>query len=465
MNLGLILSTLLALPQSGSPAEAVHLDVIELKGGGRIEGVVVAATDSYVEVEIGTDTVVGFERTRIASIERGGVVDVDPDEPLLALRDDWFVLHDAEGRVVGKFHSTVTTDDHGHLRIGEEWQFERDGEAAEITRLDVVSSDLEPVSTFYRERRRRVFDDRVVGESLVHGAVVDDQLVVETQTRGVRDRRVYPLDAKLQFPLAALETLRQGELERDVSLELFDAGTAQFVERKFAVDTRSVEWRGEVRRVREIRSLAGRSNWEWVDRNGRSLRREINGPSLVAVPVDASMARSYQSSADALFPPSYVLEPESRFALWMPQPTWRVGASTEPGRVIAWEPVHGGSACLLVLDQLEEGLLLESAADTVSRWLHKVKPGVRAAIQEKTAVREKSAVRLRATYMERRRGAAASFRCDVYVFEVEDQFVALCFDAPERAFDALERDFQRMLRSVDLYPVVESVETSKVAGN
>ena len=127
-------------------------------------------------------------------------------------------------------------------------------------------------------------------------------------------------------------------------------------------------------------------------------------------------------------------------------------SAEQVGRVGVRDPIHGGTACLLILDQLDPEVLLDTAADTVARWLRVVRPGVRAAIQTSATVRDRRAVRLSATYLEQRDGPATAFRCDVYVFELEGQYVALCFDAPERGFDALELDFTRMLQSVDLYP-------------
>lgn len=460
------LTLLLALqgPQTAD-AGAASLDVIELQGGGRIEGVVVVETDDYIEIEIGSDTVVGFERSRIASLERGVANAPDARASLaLAPRDDWFVLHDADGVVVGRLHCTVTTDDEGRIRIGEEWSFGDAGESTEITRLEVLTGELSPLSTFYRERRRRVFDGRAVVERVVRGEVSDGSLVVEKKTLRDHERRVYEWREGLHFPLGATEQLRQTS-DGEMRVDVFDAQTEAFVSRVFEVVDRRVDWRGEVRRVRELRHRAnGQPNWEWLDAQGKTLRREVNGQGLVAVPVGPELSQNYVNASEPVFPASYILETGERFALWMPTPSWRAEEEPELGRVTLHESVHGGSACLLVLDQLDSDVMLDTAADTVDRWLRVVKPGLRAAVQARAKVRERRAVRLSATYVEPRVGAPVPYRTDVYVFELGEVFVALCFDAPEEGYDALQADFDRMLATVDLHPVVEEAAASTVAG-
>ena len=71
---------------------------------------------------------------------------------------------------------------------------------------------------------------------------------------------------------------------------------------------------------------AGRQveNTEWLDASARTVRREINGPSLVAVPADAKMLEHYLMARDPLFETAIATELDGRFGLWAPDPTWHV---------------------------------------------------------------------------------------------------------------------------------------------
>src|SRR5262245_50214837 len=193
--IGTALSLSLALVQvpDGPAAPPPPAVVIELKTGGRIEGEVTFETADYLELRTGPGTTIGFERSKIAAIERGETAPARSSEPApLRPRDEWFVLHDAAGRMVGRLHSTLTFDADDRLRIGEEWEFRGDKSTTEVTLLEVVRPDLTPVSCFYHERVRRPGDGRVEKERLVRGAIDGDQLVVDKTTSAHEERTMYP---------------------------------------------------------------------------------------------------------------------------------------------------------------------------------------------------------------------------------------------------------------------------------
>ena len=429
--------------------------VIELKTGGRIEGEVTLETADYLELRTGPGTTIGFERSKIASIERGSTAPARASEPApLRPRDEWFVLHDAEGRMVGRLHSTLTFDADDRLRIGEEWEFRGDKNTTEVTLLEVVRKDLAPVSCVYHERVRRPGDGRVEKERLVRGTIDGDQLIVDKTSSDHEERTTYSAPPDLRFPLSLLESLRQRRSWIAAeSHDVFDPRTEQFEHREFSPTRRRVAWHDAIVDVREVtHKEAQRESNEWLDASSHTLRREVNGPALVAIPVDKAPGPSSDAPRDPVFPPTVVADASGRFGLWLPQPSWRAVPAAEPGRVVVREAIHEASACLMTLDHLDQGVLVDSAADDVLRWLRIVKKDLTVTERANTRVRDRAAVRLCAEYAEDRPGESKRSRMEVYVFPLGSTFLALCFDAPAWEFDAVRADFARILDSVDLCP-------------
>jgi len=447
-----------ALPQDPGPApvQPQEHDVIVLKTGGRVEGRIVLETADYIELRMGRATTLGFERSRIESIEHGaGTVHQAKSRSLLADRDQWFVLHDAEGRVVGRLHSTVQRDDNDRLRVGEEWEFRNRGTTTDITRLDVVTSDLKPVRTFYRERKQRIRDARVLKERVVTGKVEGARFVVDKKTLRTHESSTYRLDPELPFQMSLLEAMRQNiDLAMSEQQTLYDSRTEQFEHREFSSRQRKVAWRKGIESVREIRDgIGGRRNAEWLDAACKTLRREVNGRSLVAVPVGPNMTERYLMSTEPVFPAFVVVDPGSRFALWLPNPSWKPEPVEAGEGISAREAVSGATATLMLIDQLDAGVGLDTAADTVARWLEVVTHGIEISSRERVRVRGREAISMAATYYGPLDGVRQKFRCEVYVFRVEDSYLALCLNASKSAFEDLRSDFAEMLESVDLYPL------------
>lgn len=447
----------LALAQ-GEPDPPRPSVVIELETGGRLEGEVVEETADYLELRTGPGTTVGFERSKIASIERRRAAPAPASASSFQPRDEWFVLHDAEGRMVGRMHATLTFDKGDRLRVGEEWEFRGDGNTTEVTLLEVVRPDLTPISCFYHERVRRLGDGRVEKERVVHGIVDGDRLVVDKKTAGQGERMTYAAPPDLRFPLSLLESLRQRRTwVASESHDVFDPRTEQLERREFSSTRRRVALRDAVVDVREVRhSEALRDSNEWLDASSHTLRREVNGPALVAIPVDGMPGPSTDAPRDPVFPSTVVAEASGRFALWLPQPSWRAEPVTEPGKVVLREAIHEASACLMVLDQVDPSVLVDSAADDVLRWLRLVKKNLTVTERASTRVRDRGAVRLCAEYSVDRPGESKRSRMEVYVFPLGGTLLALCFDAPAFEFDTMRADFQRILDSVDLCPAPPS---------
>jgi hypothetical protein len=156
-------------------------------------------------------------------------------------------------------------------------------------------------------------------------------------------------------------------------------------------------------------------------------------------------------SQGAVFPSAVAVEPESRFALWLPNPAWQVDQDGAPGRITVRDPMCDASASLVAFDQLDAGALIETAADTVARWLRHAS-GVELGDRERVTVRDREAVRFSGTHVRSGPGVPRVFRSEIYVFAAGQGYVALCFSAPRVEFEEVRRDFQRLLESVDLYP-------------
>ncbi len=441
-----------AVPAPQDPPPRV---LLQLVGGGELEGEIQQQTEGYIELRLADGTVVGFDRARIESMADAPVA-AAPVPVALDPRDEWFAVHDAEGRVVGRLQSTVTATEDGLLRIGEEWEFRYGTRTTAVTILETASADLVPLACFYHERSTAA-DGRVLQERLVRGEVVGDELVVDSHGARPRQRRRHPWRTGMQFPLIVAAAMRQnhGELRDERVVRLFVPEREEFVERAvYPASRREVEIDGVRRTVVELCTAPGPAstgNTEWVDASARVLRREVNGAQLVAVAASEAAVRRLMAFEDSTYPSALAAEAEGRFALWLPNPAWQA-ATAPPGGVLLQVPGRGVSACLLAFDQIDRQLMLESAADTVVRWLAHVRPAMQEMGRRVTTLRDRPAVCIDVDYEDDRAGAHHRFRCQVWVFRVGEATMAFCCDAPRDAFEAFARDFERIRTSAELYP-------------
>ena len=450
----------LALCQDPEPAERGRLDVVTLKSGGRLEGRILEETPSFLRIRLDEGTVVGFEKKRLSTIARAaGPVAGEPVTAALEPRDQWFVLHDGEGRAVGWLHATVTANAKGQIRLGEEWQFHQGRETTEVTVLEVANRDLTPQTCFYHERTR-LPDQRIVRERVVQGTVEGERLIVDTRAAGRRQRHTYPFPVGSTFSLLAIEALRQDPEAAGLGVghRLFDAASAELVSRLFSTHRwRRTKWNGKVVTVRElVTSYGAATNTEWLDASSGTMRREVNGPSLVALPVDAPRARRSAKYARSVGGNSFRAEQDKKFGMWLPNPAWQFHGEPETGRVSARAELEGANALLLRLDHVDGDLLLDSVADSVHRWLSLVTPGFALEDRERTRLRDREAVLLRGAYYIGKSSSPKRQQCEVYVFRVDGKAMALSLAAPEEGFERMRPDFVRIREAVELHP--QSVE-------
>lgn len=457
MTVDVILAfALCVLTVQQQPAPAT-VDTLVLDLGEELTGRIVLETADYVEIEIGPGTVVGLERRRITSITRA-TVRAEPAAAVLQSaglqpRDDWNVLHDGSGRAVGWMHATITPADGGGVRIGEEWRFVGTGQTVETTLLEVLDADGMPESAFCHERIRSA-DDRLSADRVVNAVVRDGRLEVRIGTPRETRSRSYDFDAGTRFPLELRAELRgrPAGARASETYRVFDPLTEQFEERTFEFGaTRHVDLGGgQPANVRVLTATGVRGrNSEWLDASARPLRREVAGPALVAVPVASEAeARRRAQEAHAAFPPAFRTELGGSFGVWLPSPAWSFVETERSGEVTAQAPFDEASMSLVRLDHLDPGLGLQSAADSVLRWLRLVHDRLEILDRVEQTIRGTRAVRLRG-----RAFTTEGTRVEllVHVLQLGDHWFVSCGTAPRIAFARVEPELRWMVERFELH--------------
>jgi hypothetical protein len=432
-------------------------DVIVLKNGDELQGRITSESTAYVELELEPGAVVGFTTTQVATIRRGAVAP-PRGNTMVPARAEWFVLHDATGQPVGWLATSVVHRADGGFTVNEEYEFRDGARRYQVTALATAAPDLTPVSAYFRERvtepvlalaRLPVADpfaqhDRVVDERIVEATCAGDALHVQRLDRtGRRERRV-PLPAGATFPLLA-RTLARASGRALGPVTLFDCATEELAVRSYdGSRRRSVVVDGGTVRVTEVAETGptGR-NTEWVDLDARTLRRELAGPALVALPSSSTLARGTLGGAVA---PAIVATSDLAFGLWVPNPAWAAAPDQPAGQLALGNAAHGASISLSRLDHLEPGTPLDVAADAVANWFSLLQPGLRVIGRDAGTVRDRATVQLRAE------GACGGIptRATVDVLAHREHFLVLVCTAPVRAWDELTEDFDFLRRSVEL---------------
>jgi hypothetical protein len=449
---------LLAFCQDPSPATlpSAPRDVVEMKNGEVLVGRVTAEVDGYVEFELEAGAVLGIGRSQIADIRRGTAPAVAPGSALPP-RSEAFVLHDASGEAVGWLQCAVTARDGGGA-VNEEYEFRQGARRYQVTSLATLDAAGQPVSAYFRERitepvlasvRMGFFDsgqnERVVDERIVEAVRVGDRLVVRRLDGNGRAERelAWPQDAT--FPLLAREHARAAGKAMPAAL-LFDPASDELVVRSYdGARRRAVVIDGVSVQVTEFAETGvnGR-NAEWVDASARTLRRELSGPALVAVPTSAANARA--AIGRAAIAPAIAADAGGTFGLWVPNPAWVVQEGTPPGQLVLACAPHTASASLTRLDHLAAGTPLDVAADAVANWFGLLQPELAIRSRAPDAIRDRPCVQLTAAG---RRGGVATRAC-IDVLAHGDQFLVLVCTAPEQAWDELGADFAFLRRTIEL---------------
>lgn len=458
-----LLLVTLHLPVAQDPPAAPPrtIDLVELKNGDQLAGRITQQVDGYVEIQLEAGATVGISMAQVAAIRRAGGTAPAVVPAALRARNEWFLLHDGQGESVGWLHASIVVGNDGVATLSEEYEFAQGRQRYQITSLCTADAQLQPLSCYFRERISEPMTaanlvpgivasgqaDRIVDERIVEATCRGDHLqVVRLDRTGRRERRV-DFATGTTFPLLARAIARQGGAAVGAA-RLFDPASEELVQREFeAARQRHVHWEGKAQHVTELAesSSTGR-NSEWLDASARTLRRELAGPTLVAVPSSADSARTMVGGVS--IPSALVREVEGAFGLWAPNPAWVAVADLPPGQVALRCDAHGASIGLTRLDHLEVDTPLDTAVDAVASWFRLLHPELRVERREAVRARDRIAVRLIAGGI----AAGAAQQATVDVIPHRGHFLVLVCRAPAAAWEELARDFAFLLRSLELEP-------------
>lgn len=444
-------------PSQPAPAAPAPLDVVELRNGDQLHGRVLVAIDGFVEIELEEGARVGFPSAQVRAIRRGAAV-APAVQTLVPPRREWFLVHDATGTAVGWLATAVAHRPDGGFSVSEEYEFQQGKRRYQVTSLAVADAGGAARSAFFRERiTEPAFEglsapggdasgqqDRIVDERIVEADCRDDRLVVVHVDRRGRAERELAWGATHGFPLLA-RTLARARRQQLLHATLFDPAAEEMVVRSYdGRRLRSVALEGAVVQVTEVAEAGAHvANHEWVDANARTLRRELAGPALVAVAVDADRAQRPLGVAAA---PAVVAEAGGAFGLWIPNPAWQAVADLPAGRLVLAEDAHGASITLSRLDQLEPDATRDVAVTAVANAYRLLHPGLDIREQHSERLRDREALRLVAAS----KGRKGEQRHELDIVAVDGGFLLLACQAPAAAWDELAADFAFVRRSVEL---------------
>jgi hypothetical protein len=455
----ILITAVLALSLCQDPPQdravvPVKKDVIHLVGGEQISGKILQQRDNYIEVRLDEGTIIGFERSRVRSIVRGDAPAEVTKKSALGPRDEWYLLHNEKGLSAGYMHALVQIQRDGSVRVSEEWYFTSRRGRIQVTVLEFADENLLPKKSFYHER---VITDanRLVSERLLDAEIAGPNIVVRRRSLKGHDEQTYRFAETARFPLSYREELRQSRGVHLVAAnqELFDSRTGQFrIWNASSVPRRKVKVGGKEVQVRELSMNDGTgANTEWIDAHHKVVRREVNGAALVAVRVTKERAlRAVVSRGPTGHDAAIVANEKGDMAMWLPNPIWRAGRKSATSVSIE-APLYEGTAILMTMDQIPSNVQLDSAADHIVRWLKlSVGNDIKVEKREGMQVQRAAAVRLRVRWFANREGGATAWQGVCHVFRVGGRYAALFCSAPKDSFDDLDRDFRRVLSTVQL---------------
>jgi len=444
-----------------APPGATALDVVVLKNGDRFEGRITAQLDGYVELQLDAGATIGLGIAQIAEVRHGGGALAPATAPVIAPQDQWFSLHDAAGNPVGWLHATITSAVDGTFTICEEYEFVEGAARWQITSMCTADQHFMPRTSYFRERKSTpalasaplgdvaagASADRIVDERIVEATCNGETLHTTRLDRSGRRERELAFRTGSTFPLLARIVARHSGAPL-ANVTLFDPATEELVVRTFdGARSRRVTIDGKTLDVTEVteNTTAGK-NSEWIDASARTLRRELAGPALVAIP--SSAASAAHAVRGAAIPSAIVADASGAFGLWIPNPSWQVQENTPAGNVVLRCEAHGASIVLSRLDHLEKGASSDTAADAVLNWFRLLQPSLAAQSRESVLVRDRSVVRLTCVG----RPAKEPVRAVIDVIPHRDGFLALVCTAVDASWNELAPDFDFVRRSIELEP-------------
>jgi hypothetical protein len=441
------------------PATPRALDVIELKNGDQLEGRITVDVDGYVEITMAPGETVGFSRAQVKNILRGVGTIIPTVTGTVRESSEWFVLYDAHGEAVGWLHTAVQGRGDGGITASEEYEFVEGRRRYQITSMCVAGSGLVPVSSYFRERisdpmlsavmspAAPAQSERIVEERIVEAKASGDRLYVQRLDRAGRHERQLEWAAGATFPLLA-RTLARHTGQAVVASQAFDPALEEIVSCSFSgARQRLVTLDGSATKVTEIAETTATSrNSTWIDANLQTVRRELAGPSLVALQSNADSARLAVGGVHVAS--AVVSEPGGEFGLWVPNPAWQLEEGIPAGQVVLTCDAHGASISLTRLDHFEPGTSLDAAAEAVGKWFALMHPGLKVDGSTRITIRDRKAVQM----LAKGGPVKGRMRAEIDVMAHQGQFLALVCLAPAAAWEELAADFDFLRRSIELSP-------------
>jgi len=442
-----------------APQDAqVRLDVVALKNGDQFVGKVTADLDAYIEIRMEDGATIGVSRALVKEVRRGAEVAPSRDA-VVRPEDAWFVLHDADGASVGWLHSSVTARQDGSFSINEEYEFVNGVRRYQVTNTCAADKHGRGVRCYFRERvstprlRRQMLvddplarDDRVEDERIVEAVVEGGALrVLRLDGRGRHERQL-PWSDQSTFPMLARAVARQSATCIGPTAMFDPRHEELMLLRVDGTGSRQMMIEGARQSVSEVlvSSAAGDhvGSREWVGVDDRVVRRELAGPALVAIPSSAQTAR--RAVGVSSIQSAVVAEVQGRFGMWVPSPAWRSIESLPPGHIAFDCDVHDAAVRVSLIDHLDPGTTLETAADAVGNWFSLLYPQFEVTARAEVRVRGRRAVRMQAS------DARNVQQATVDVIPFDGHFLMLSCRAPIGALDELAGDFAFVRRTIEL---------------
>jgi hypothetical protein len=318
-------------------ASTAAADVVELKNGSSLEGVVVEETADSVTLRMEGGQVT-FPMKLVAGIKRMPLPEKEPppgekEEPAAAAPkdasavvpapEDWAVLWTPDRRA-GWVHLMARVDPKGAVF---EWQvawLDAEGNQKGTSRLvEENGPRLEPVSVLYMETG--------TGREVTRTArVVEGRLRVENWTKGEKTETSHPLPPGFRFPLAARATALGRPRVEGWQGTSYDAREGRFFDLAVrAVRVEKAEREGRtVDAVVLVRDRAGVREEERVGPDGRVITADLDGPALVAVGSTKERVEAFragtarETSEEEKRARTAFVSPEDGFRIVKPGASW-----------------------------------------------------------------------------------------------------------------------------------------------
>ncbi|HET6202114.1 MAG TPA: hypothetical protein VFI25_04855 [Planctomycetota bacterium] len=428
-------------------------DRVVLVNGGVLEGTITREDEKTIEIELASGGIVGLERSRTVEIVReprpAGTVAGGPQAFEVSRREEWFLVRDGRGGVVGTrsaFRSADPFRGTSALRLEEVWRFfGPDGETL-VSEIEWADPAGAPLGFQYREDSPR----RAL---LLVGEVRGERLHLSAKGPGGAREDAHPFPRGTRLPLIARDGLREKQLGsgRAYSFSVFDPREGTFVRRDFEcpVDRRAPIGGGDLPIPVLVETRFGRRSEEWFDPRRGTVLLEANGPDLVAhrcTPEEAARAK------DAPFDPTggLITAANGRLRFSLPNPNWEPavgGEGGEGGAAFFRDRAGGALLCVFPLTELDPEVLLDGACVALEARLRSTVEGyTRTEMPREASVRGIPARELR---FEARGPKGKVFGRAVAV-RGERDCLALVLLTPEAALALASADFDRFLAAADL---------------